>query len=57
MADRGVHVWHTVSRHPTSDGVVAYQRCHCGLWRVVVGIESVVAGFAINGGMTADVSK
>ncbi|MFP5020931.1 hypothetical protein [Pseudonocardia phyllosphaerae] len=28
------HHWQTVSRHRTSDGVVAYQRCRCGAWRV-----------------------
>jgi hypothetical protein len=29
------HVWHTRSRHRTSEGAVRYQYCHCGLWRVV----------------------
>ncbi|GAA4964645.1 hypothetical protein WHI96_02535 [Pseudonocardia tropica] len=28
------HEWETTSRHRTSDGVVRYQRCHCGTWRV-----------------------
>jgi hypothetical protein len=31
------HIWRTESRHPTSDGTVSYQRCHCGRWRVLLG--------------------
>ncbi|WP_200863193.1 hypothetical protein [Rhodococcus ruber] len=29
------HHWTEVSRHPTSEGVVRYQRCACGRWRLV----------------------
>ncbi|OLL98864.1 hypothetical protein Ae406Ps2_3391 [Pseudonocardia sp. Ae406_Ps2] len=28
------HEWRTASRHRTSDGVVSYQRCRCGAWRI-----------------------
>lgn len=28
------HVWTTSSRHVTSDGVVVYESCHCGLVRI-----------------------
>jgi hypothetical protein len=31
------HGWQTRSRHPTSQGVVRYQRCRCGSWRVLLG--------------------
>jgi len=37
------HIWLTRSRHSTSDGVVSYQRCRCGLWRVVRGASQVLA--------------
>ena len=30
------HTWQTRSRHSTSEGVVCYQHCHCGRWRVVL---------------------
>lgn len=30
------HFWRTVSRHSTSEGVVSYQRCTCGRWRVML---------------------
>jgi hypothetical protein len=30
------HVWTPRSRHSSSDGVVIYQRCACGLWRVTL---------------------
>lgn len=36
MADLDGHVWQTRSRQLTSDGVVSYQRCHCGLWRLLL---------------------
>lgn len=36
MADLDGHVWQTRSRHLTGAGVVSYQRCHCGLWRLVL---------------------
>lgn len=29
------HRWQVTSRHPTSEGVVAYQRCSCGAHRVL----------------------
>lgn len=28
------HIWTTISRHPTSDGVVLYESCPCGLVRI-----------------------
>ncbi|WP_226354772.1 MULTISPECIES: hypothetical protein [unclassified Pseudonocardia] len=28
------HEWETTSRHRTADGVVSYQRCRCGAWRI-----------------------
>jgi hypothetical protein len=31
------HAWQTRSRHPTTEGVVRYQRCHCGSWRALLG--------------------
>gem|GEM_PF-5494698 len=34
MRDSDGHVWRTRSRHRTSEGVVSYQCCHCGLWRI-----------------------
>ncbi|MCA0155573.1 hypothetical protein LB823_05145 [Tsukamurella sp. M9C] len=29
-----IHAWETESHHPTSEGVVMYQRCACGAWRI-----------------------
>lgn len=37
------HAWQTRSRHPTSDGVVRYQRCHCGSWRALLGSRPALA--------------
>jgi hypothetical protein len=37
------HAWETSSQHRTSEGVVRYQRCHCGLRRITVNREHVVA--------------
>jgi hypothetical protein len=37
------HAWRTASRHPTSDGVVSYQRCACGAWQVLVSDLTCVA--------------
>jgi hypothetical protein len=34
--EAGGHVWSTVSCHPTSEGSVIYQRCWCGVWRVLL---------------------
>lgn len=28
------HDWQTVSRHRTGAGLIAYQRCACGRWRI-----------------------
>ena len=36
MSAPEVHFWRTASRHSTSEGVVSYQRCACGRWRVTV---------------------
>ena len=38
------HTWCTRSSHPTSAGIVRYQRCHCGVWRVLLGPGRVLAG-------------
>jgi hypothetical protein len=35
------HRWETTSSHVTSDGWVRYQRCACGLTRVLLGAEPV----------------
>jgi hypothetical protein len=40
--------WRTVSRHLTSEGLVAYQRCGCGGWRIrlhedPVGVTAVLS--------------
>jgi hypothetical protein len=37
------HVWRTRSRHPTSDGALSYQHCHCGQWRLLLGSDHVLA--------------
>ncbi|MFC0505417.1 hypothetical protein [Micromonospora costi] len=37
MSDSDGHVWRTRSRHRTSEGIVYYQCCHCGLWRIHAG--------------------
>ncbi|GII80080.1 hypothetical protein Sru01_50620 [Sphaerisporangium rufum] len=31
------HDWHTRSHHHTSEGLVRYQACRCGAWRVLRG--------------------
>jgi hypothetical protein len=28
------HRWHVESSHPVSEGLLSYQRCSCGQWRV-----------------------
>jgi hypothetical protein len=28
------HRWTAVSRHPTSEGPVVYESCHCGMLRI-----------------------
>lgn len=30
------HHWRIDSVHPTSDGLVVYQGCGCGQWRIVL---------------------
>ncbi|MFF5108377.1 hypothetical protein [Streptosporangium sp. NPDC000509] len=35
MNDHDEHDWHTRSHHRTSEGLVRYQSCHCGTWRVL----------------------
>ncbi len=37
------HAWQTRSRHPTSEGVVRYQRCRCGSWRALLGSRPALA--------------
>ncbi|GAA0852420.1 hypothetical protein ACFQVD_28610 [Streptosporangium amethystogenes subsp. fukuiense] len=37
MNDHDGHDWHTRSRHHTSEGLVRYQTCRCGTWRVLCG--------------------
>ncbi|AVT30260.1 hypothetical protein C6361_13020 [Plantactinospora sp. BC1] len=37
MSDENGHHWQTRSRHRTSDGIVSYQSCHCGMWRLLPG--------------------
>lgn len=29
------HLWRTRSTHATSEGLVTYQSCACGRWRIV----------------------
>jgi hypothetical protein len=41
--DADGHVWSTKSRHRTSEGMVRYQRCPCGLWRVRLGQDRMLA--------------
>lgn len=36
MSTHDLHFWRTTSRHSTSDGVVSYQRCACGKWRITL---------------------
>ena len=42
-ADAHRHLWRTSSRHLTSEGVVGYQRCRCGRFRVLLGEQAVIA--------------
>ncbi|MBS4100426.1 hypothetical protein [Tsukamurella paurometabola] len=32
--EKRIHAWETESHHPTSEGVVVYQRCACGARRI-----------------------
>ena len=43
VTDGHEHVWRTRSRHPTSDGALSYQHCHCGRWRLLLGSDDVLA--------------
>lgn len=43
MCDSDAHTWQTYSHHATSEGVVCYQRCACGSWRVVLHPGGVLA--------------
>lgn len=36
MSAPDVHFWRTASCHDTSDGLVVYQRCPCGQWRITL---------------------
>ena len=36
LLNTDLHTWRARSHHSTSEGVVCYQRCHCGRWRVVL---------------------
>jgi hypothetical protein len=44
------HVWRTRSKHLTSEGLVSYQRCLCGAWRVFVTPGRELAGPDVVGG-------
>jgi len=37
------HTWTTSSQHRTSQGLVSYQRCHCGLRRITLAEQHVLA--------------
>ncbi|MFC4127408.1 hypothetical protein [Nocardia rhizosphaerae] len=37
MSSHPAHTWSIESCHRTSDGLIAYQRCPCGVRRVVTG--------------------
>ncbi|MFD3509795.1 hypothetical protein [Nocardia sp. NPDC058666] len=43
MNTHSSHTWQIQSRHHTSEGLVAYQRCGCGARRVVVDHHSVAS--------------
>ncbi|KQY31603.1 hypothetical protein ASD42_23725 [Nocardia sp. Root136] len=43
MSSHPAHTWQIESRHRTSEGLVAYQRCRCGARRVVVDHLSVAS--------------
>lgn len=40
------HQWSTVSTHRTAEGPVRYQRCRCGRWRTLQGVEVLAAPVA-----------
>jgi len=35
------HFWQTRSTHPTSEGLVSYQSCPCGRWRILTSTPRV----------------
>jgi hypothetical protein len=35
------HSWQTSSSHRTSDGLVTYQSCRCGRWRILTAADRV----------------
>ncbi|WP_278262974.1 hypothetical protein [Nocardia sp. AG03] len=37
MSSHHTHTWRIESCHRTSDGLVAYQRCRCGVRRIALG--------------------
>jgi len=37
------HSWRTRSTHTTSEGLVTYQSCACGRWRILTAEHRVVA--------------
>jgi hypothetical protein len=37
------HAWWTRSSHHTLDGLVRYQHCSCGQWRITVATEAALA--------------
>jgi hypothetical protein len=43
VAEGHAHAWRHRSRHVTSDGVLSYQHCDCGRWRLLLGPDHVVA--------------
>jgi hypothetical protein len=38
--DYHAHTWLTRSSHHTLDGLVRYQHCECGQWRVILATEA-----------------
>ena len=48
------HEWEPVSRHRTSDGVVTYQQCRCGSWRIRLE-AALTSGFLLHGTRNRDV--
>jgi hypothetical protein len=44
MSDHDGHHWQTRSHHHTSEGLVRYQSCHCGVWRVLKGTGHGTSG-------------
>jgi hypothetical protein len=36
------HAWQLRSSHHTLEGLVRYQRCECGQWRITLATESAI---------------